>query len=61
MPTASGFLADPKLQDILEGDAATLIEAMKDFLMNSDRVQKASPAVSMDEEPASDPSGTGGN
>ena len=40
MPTALDFVQDPKLQEILEGSPEELIEAIKDFLMNSDRARE---------------------
>jgi hypothetical protein len=41
MPTAIDLLRDPKLDAIMEASADERLEAVKDFLMNSDRIRQA--------------------
>ena len=55
MPTAIDFISDVKLQEILPGDPEELLEAMKDFLMNSDRATESDTTTAMLDSAGEDP------
>ncbi|HEX9793589.1 MAG TPA: c-type cytochrome, partial [Planctomycetota bacterium] len=47
MPTALGLVEDPKLQEIMPGEPLQLLEAIRDYLLNSDRVRAVGDPLSM--------------
>ncbi|TAH38122.1 MAG: c-type cytochrome [Planctomycetota bacterium] len=47
MPTALDLLANPRLDEILPGTALERVEAVKDFLMNSEKVREPATSTAM--------------